>query len=94
MKAGQWSNEQIMGLVQEASPGEKPVSTLCREKGLSEATFYSWRPKFGGMQTREVARLKELEKENARFKKLLVRRICPSSSSTFLICQIESLIPT
>jgi putative transposase len=44
---------------------------LCREKGLSEATFYSWRQKFGGMQTREVARLKELEKENARHKKLL-----------------------
>ena len=71
MKAGQWSNEQIVALLQEAARGEKPVSTLCREKGLSEATFYSWRQKFGGMQTREVARLKELEKENARLKKLL-----------------------
>ena len=78
MKAGQWSNEQIVALLQEAPRGEKPVSTVCREKGLSEATFYSWRQKFGGMQTREVARLKEevahlkeLERENARLKKLL-----------------------
>jgi putative transposase len=74
MKAGQWSNEQIVALLQEAARGEKPVSTLCREKGLSEATFYSWRQKFGGMQTRDVARLKELEKENARLKKLLADR--------------------
>lgn len=71
MKAGQWSNEQIVALLQESARGEKPISALCREKGLSEATFYSWRQKFGGMQTREVARLKELEKENARLKKLL-----------------------
>ena len=74
MKAGQWSNEQIVALLQEAARGERPISALCREKGLSEATFYSWRQKFGGMQTREVARLKELEKENARLKKLLAER--------------------
>jgi putative transposase len=71
MKAGQWSNEQIVALLQEAARGERPISNLCREKGLSEATCYSWRQTFGGMQTREVARLKELEKENARLKKLL-----------------------
>lgn len=74
MKAGQWSNEQIVALLQEAARGEKPISDLCREKGLSQATFYAWRQKFGGMQTREVQRLKELEKENARLKKLLAER--------------------
>ena len=74
MKAGQFSDEQIVAILQEALRGEKPIATLCREKGISEATFYAWRKKFGGMETRDVARLKELEKENARLKKLLANR--------------------
>jgi putative transposase len=74
MKAGQFSDEQIVGVLQEVLRGEKPITTLCREKGISEATFYAWRKKFGGMETRDVARLKELEKENARLKKLLANR--------------------
>lgn len=74
MKAGAFTDEQIVALLQEASKGEKPVSELCKEKGISEATFYNWRKKFGGMQTKEVQRLKELEKENARLKKLLAER--------------------
>lgn len=74
MKAGQFTDEQIVALLQEASKGEKPIATLCQEKGISEATFYNWRKKFGGMQTKEVQRLKELEKENARLKKLLAER--------------------
>ena len=45
-----------------------------RSKGISEATFYAWRKKFGGMQTRDVQRLRELEKENARLKRLLAER--------------------
>ena len=75
MKAGQFSNEQIVAILQEAEKGEKPVTELCKEKGVSEATFYAWRKKFGGMQTRDVQRLRELEKENARLKKLLADRV-------------------
>ena len=74
MKAGQFTDEQIVAILQEAQRGETPVVELCRQKGLSEATFYNWRKKFGGMQTRDVQRLKELEKENARLKKLLAEK--------------------
>ena len=75
MKAGQFNNEQIVAILQEAEKGDKPVTELCKEKGVSEATFYAWRKKFGGMQTRDVQRLRELEKENARLKKLLADRV-------------------
>ena len=74
MKAGQFTDEQIVAILQEAQRGETPVVELCRQKGISEATFYNWRKKFGGMQTRDVQRLKELEKENARLKKLLAEK--------------------
>lgn len=75
MKAGQFTNEQIVAILQEAQKGEKPIISLCKEKGITETTFYTWRKKFGGMQTREVQRLRELEKENARLKKLLADRV-------------------
>ena len=74
MKSGQFTDEQIVTILQEATKGEQPISTLCREKGISEATFYTWRKKFGGMKVKEAQRLRELEKENARLKKLLADR--------------------
>ena len=74
MKAGQFTDEQIVAILQAAAKGERPISALCQEKGISEATFYTWRKKFGGMETKDVQRLKELEKENARLKKLLANR--------------------
>ncbi len=66
MKAGQFTDEQIVSILQQATKGDKPIIEICRDKGISEATFYAWRKKFGGLQTRDVQRLKELEKENAR----------------------------
>jgi putative transposase len=74
MKQGQFTNEQIVAVLQEAEKGEKPISEICKEKGISDATFYTWRKKFGGMQTRDVQRLRDLEKENARLKRLLAER--------------------
>jgi len=74
MKARQFSNEQIVSILQEATRSEKTVVSLCQDKGISEATFYAWRQKFGGLHQKEVLRLKELEKENARLKKLLADR--------------------
>ncbi len=74
MKAGQFSDEQIVAVLQEATTGEKTVAALCQEKGISEATFYAWRKKFNGTSTKEVQKLRELEKENARLKKLLAER--------------------
>ena len=75
MKAGQFTNEQIVAILPEAEKGEKSVLSLCQEKGISEATFYAWRKRFGGLQTRDVQRLRELEKENARLKRLLAERL-------------------
>ncbi|HEV2124223.1 MAG TPA: transposase [Chloroflexota bacterium] len=74
MKAGEMSDEQIVALLQQAQKGDKTIAALCKEKGITETTFYTWRKKFGGMQTSEVKRLRELEKENARLKRLLAER--------------------
>jgi putative transposase len=65
-----FSEEQIIGFLREAEAG-LPVKELCRKHGFSEASYYLWRSKFGGMTVSEARRLKELEAENARLKKLL-----------------------
>ena len=74
MKAGQFTDERIVAVLQEAAKSEKPVVEFRRDKGISEATFYSWRKKFGGMQVPDAQRLRALEKENARLKRLLAER--------------------
>lgn len=74
MKQGQFTDEQIVAILQEAEKGEKTIAALCKEKGITENTFYRWRNKFGGMQVKEAQRLRELEKENARLKRLLAER--------------------
>jgi putative transposase len=74
MKQGPFTNEQIVAVLQEAEKSQKPIIDLCKEKGISEAAFYAWRKKFGGMQTKDVQCLKELEEENARLKRLLAER--------------------
>jgi len=65
-----FSEEEIIGFLQEAEGG-LAVKELCRRHGFSEASFYVWRSKFGGMSVSEVKRLRGLETENARLKKLL-----------------------
>ncbi len=65
-----FSEEQIIGFLQEAEAG-MAVKELCRKHGFSDAPFYNWRARFGGMSVSEATRLKELEQENARLKKLL-----------------------
>jgi putative transposase len=74
MKQGQFSQEQIVAILQEAERGEQTIHSLCRQHGLTETTFYRWRRLYGGMSVCEVQRLKELEKENARLKRLLAER--------------------
>jgi putative transposase len=71
MRAGQFSDEQIVAVLQEAATCKKTIATLCQEKGISEATFYAWRKKFHGTSTKEVQKLRESEKENARLKSRL-----------------------
>jgi putative transposase len=70
MKRSRFSEEQIIGVLKEHEAGVK-TADLCRKHGISEATFYNWKAKFGGMDVSEAKRLKALEEENARLKKLL-----------------------
>jgi len=65
-----FGEEQIIGFLKEADAGV-PVKELCRKHGFSDASFYLWRSKFGGMDVSDAKRLKSLESENARLKKLL-----------------------
>jgi len=69
MKTSKFTDSQIMAILKQAEAGT-PVPELCREHGMSAATFYKWRAKFGGMDASLMARLKELEAENARLKKM------------------------
>lgn len=74
MKPGQFSQEQIVALLPRAERGDKPITELCREAGITETTFYRWRKACGGMTVCESQRLKELQKENMRLKRLLAER--------------------
>lgn len=69
-----FSEEQIVAILREASAGGKTVGEVCRRHAISEPTFYVWRRKYGSMPESEVKRLRELEKENGRLKRLLAER--------------------
>ncbi len=70
-----YTAEQIVGFVREAEKTEVTIAEFCRQKGFNEGTFYKWKKRFGSMQVAEVKRLRELESENARLKRLLAARI-------------------
>ena len=70
MKRSRFSDEQIIGILKEHRAGMS-AADLCRKYGVSDATFYKWRSKYGGMEVSEAARLKALEDENAKLKRLL-----------------------
>ncbi len=70
MKRNRFSEEQIIGILKQAEAGIKGQD-LCRQNGISDATFYKWRAKYGALEVLEARRLKQLEDENARLKKLV-----------------------
>lgn len=72
MKKSRFSEEQMVSLLREAD--RTSVAQVAKAKGISEQTLYNWRQRFGGMDKDEVRRLKQLEQENARLKKLLAER--------------------
>lgn len=70
MKRGRFSDEQIIGILKEQEAGAA-TADVCRRHGISGATFYKWKAKFGGLEVTEAKRLRTLEEENAKLKKLL-----------------------
>ena len=70
MKQGKYTEEQIVRILKEADAGIK-ISDLCRKYGFSDATYYNWKAKYGGMGVSEIKRLKQLEDENRRLKQIV-----------------------
>ena len=79
MKRSRFSEEQIIGILKEHQAGIS-AGDLCRKHGISDATFYTWRNKYGGMEVSEAKRLKALEEENAKLKKLLAESMMDVST--------------
>ena len=71
MRKSKFTEEQIIGFLKQAEAG-MTVAEICRKGGFSDATFYKWRAKFGGMDASLMARMKELEEENRRLKKMYI----------------------
>jgi putative transposase len=69
MKRSRFTEQQIVGVLKQAESG-MPVKELCRKHCISDATFYNWKAKYGGMGASDLKRLKELEAENAKLKKM------------------------
>jgi putative transposase len=65
---------QIIGILREAEQGERTIGDLCRDHGISEQTYYRWRQKYAGMGEPDLRRLRELERENLRLKRLVAER--------------------
>jgi putative transposase len=70
MKRSRFTEEQIVGILKEQETGQR-TADVCRKHGISEGTFYKWKAKFGGLEVSDARRLKALEDENAKLKKLL-----------------------
>jgi putative transposase len=79
MRRSRFTQEQIIGVLKEHQAGAA-AADLCRRHGISEATFYAWRSKYGGMEVSDAKRLKGLEEENAKLKKLLAESMLDVST--------------
>jgi putative transposase len=79
MKRSRFSEEQIIGILKEHRAGMS-AAELCRKHGISDATFYTWRSKYGGMEVSDAKRLKAVEEENRKLKKLLAEQMLDNST--------------
>ena len=71
MRKSKFTEEQVVALLREAERGEKAIESLCRERGITTQTFYRWRKKYGGVEVKDLKRMRELERENHRLKRLV-----------------------
>ena len=74
MKTSRFTEEQIATILRQAETGEQSITNVCRAHGIAENTFYTWRKKYGGTDVAAIKRLRELEQENARLKRILAER--------------------
>jgi putative transposase len=79
MRASRFNEEQIIGILREHEAGAK-TPDICRRHGISDATFYKWKAKYGGLEVSEARRLKSLEDENRRLKKLLAEAMLDNAA--------------
>ena len=79
MRKSRFSEEQIIGILKEQQAG-LPVAELCRKHGISDATFYTWRSKYGGLEVSEAKRLRTLEGENRKLKRLLAEQMLDAAT--------------
>jgi putative transposase len=86
MKRARFTEEQIIAVLREHEAGAK-TSDLARKHGISEATFYNWKAKYGGMDASEAKRLKQLEEENAKLKRLLAETMLDASALLELLAK-------
>ncbi len=86
MKRSRFSDEQIIGILQERDAGAK-CADLCRKHGISEGTFYAWKSKYSGMSVPDIKRLKALEDENGRLKKLLAEQMLDAAAMKKLLAK-------
>jgi putative transposase len=84
VKKKRFSEEQIIAVLKEAEAGAK-VADLCRKHGISDATFYNWKAKYAGMTVAELRRLRELEAENAKLKRIVADQVLDISALKDLV---------
>ena len=86
MKKSRFTETQIVSILKQADAGA-PVKDLCRQAGISQATYYQWKSKYGGMEASDLKRVKELEAENARLKRLYAELALDNAAMKDLIAK-------
>ena len=86
MERKRFSDEKIIGVLKEHEAGAK-VDDICRRHGISSATFYTWRKKFGGLDASEAKRLRELEAENAKLKRIVADQMLDKTAMKELLAK-------